>query len=61
MKNINKKINQLGKSIELQRRIKANLETMTIATPEAITLCDRIIAQLEAQRAIYVAMVEVAN
>ena len=50
---MNKKIRQLRKSIELQERIKANLETMSIAAPESIELCARIIAQLKAQLAIY--------
>lgn len=48
-----KRISQLRKSIELQARIKSNLETMSIAAPESIELCDRIIAQLEAQLRIY--------
>lgn len=47
------KISKLQKSIELQERIKANLESMSIAAPESIQCCDRIIAQLKAQKAIY--------
>lgn len=47
------KINKLQKSIELQKRIKANLESMSIAAPESIECCERIIAQLKAQKAIY--------
>ena len=48
-----KRISQLRKSIELQERIKSNLESMSIAAPESIELCDRIIAQLSAQLSIY--------
>lgn len=48
-----KRISQLRKSIELQSRIKSNIEAMSIAAPESLSLCDRIIAQLKAQLAIY--------
>jgi hypothetical protein len=48
-----RRISQLRKSIELQARIKSNLERMSIAAPESVELCDRILAQLKAQLAIW--------
>jgi len=49
-----KRISQLRKSIDLQTRTKANLEAMQIAdSGKTVELCDRIIASLNAQLAIY--------
>jgi len=49
-----KRISQLRKSIELQTRIKSNLESMSIADAgKTIELVDNILATLKAQLAIY--------
>lgn len=49
-----KRINQLRKSIALQNRTKAGLEKMQIADAgKTVSLCNQIIAGLEAQLAIY--------
>lgn len=49
-----KRVNQLRKSIALQSRIKANLESMSIADAgKTIELVSQILATLNAQLAIY--------
>ena len=44
------KIARLNKSIKLQERTRENLEQMVIDSGATVALCDKIIANLEAQK-----------